>query len=51
MWDVVSDQNAVELVRDVRDAQKATEKLLQYALDHHTTDNVTVLVVRFRDFE
>jgi len=51
LWDVVSDQNAVELVRDVHDAQKASEKLLQYALDHHTTDNVTVLVVRFKDFE
>ncbi|KAF8738074.1 hypothetical protein AX14_012048 [Amanita brunnescens Koide BX004] len=51
LWDVVSDQNAVELVQDVHDAQKASEKLLQYALDHHTTDNVTVLVVRFRDFE
>ncbi|KAK2463280.1 hypothetical protein APHAL10511_004935 [Amanita phalloides] len=51
LWDVISDQNAVELVRDISEAQEASEKLLQYALAHHTTDNVTVLVVRFKHFE
>ncbi|KAF8629677.1 hypothetical protein AX17_005613 [Amanita inopinata Kibby_2008] len=48
LWDVVGDQNAVELVRDVEDAQEASEMLLKHALTHHTTDNVTVLVVRFK---
>ncbi|KAM6502287.1 Protein phosphatase 2C (PP2C)-like domain containing protein [Amanita muscaria] len=50
LWDVISDQGAVELVQDVQDAQEASEMLLSYALLHHTTDNVTVLVVRFKHF-
>jgi protein phosphatase PTC1 len=50
LWDVVSDQSAVDLVRDTPDAQDASQKLLQYAISHHTTDNVTVLVVRFKHF-
>jgi len=48
LWDVISDQNAVELVRDVDDAQTASQMLLEYAKSQHTTDNVTVLVVRFK---
>jgi len=35
-------------VRDIEDSQAASQKLLKYALSHHTTDNVTVLVVRFK---
>lgn len=49
LWDVVSDQGAIELVREIQDAQQATQKLLKHALQHHTTDNVTVLVVRFKN--
>lgn len=48
LWDVAGDQQAVDLVRDVQDAQEASEKLLTYALNKSTTDNVTVLVVRFK---
>ncbi|KAF8658326.1 hypothetical protein AX16_002094 [Volvariella volvacea WC 439] len=48
LWDVASDQNAVELVRDIQDAQHASQKLLKYALSQHTTDNVTIIVVRFK---
>lgn len=48
LWDVINDQNAIELVRDVEDAQVASQKLLKYALSNHTTDNVTVIVVRFK---
>ncbi|KAF8893352.1 phosphatase 2C-like domain-containing protein [Infundibulicybe gibba] len=49
LWDVTSDQAAVELVREIDDAQEASQVLLQHALAHHTTDNVTVLVVRFKN--
>ena len=48
LWDIVNDQGAVDLVRDVADAQAASETLLKHALDQHTTDNVTVLFVRFK---
>jgi protein phosphatase PTC1 len=48
LWDVVGDQAAIDLIREVDDAQAASQKLLKHALSHHTTDNVTVLVVRFK---
>lgn len=48
LWDVTSDQAAIELVREIQDAQTASHKLLRHALAHHTTDNVTVLVIRFK---
>ncbi|KAK7472551.1 mgpp2cl-1, protein phosphatase 2C-like protein 1 [Stygiomarasmius scandens] len=48
LWDVITDQGAVDLIRDINDAQLASQKLLKYALTHHTTDNVTVEVIRFK---
>ncbi|KAG6832026.1 hypothetical protein H0H87_003007 [Tephrocybe sp. NHM501043] len=48
LWDVANDQSAIDLVREIGDAQVASAKLLKYALSHHTTDNVTVVVVRFK---
>jgi len=38
----------VDLIRDIPDAQEASKALLSYALGKSTTDNVTILVVRFR---
>jgi len=46
MWDVAEDQAAVDLVRSMKDAQAAAEKLLKHAMDNFSTDNVTVLLVR-----
>jgi len=51
LWDVIGDQAAVELIREVEDAQAASSLLLKHALVHHTTDNVTVIVVRFKHLE
>ncbi|KAF4620320.1 hypothetical protein D9613_000680 [Agrocybe pediades] len=48
LWDVIGDQAAVDLIHPVNDAQEASETLLKHALSHHTTDNVTVLVVKFK---
>ncbi|KAF7315742.1 PPM-type phosphatase domain-containing protein [Mycena indigotica] len=45
LWDVTSDQAAVDLIHNVTDAQVASQLLLKHAMDNHTTDNVTVLVV------
>lgn len=49
LWDVVSDQDAVDLVRGISDPKKAAEELLEHAYKKYSTDNVTVLVVRFRN--
>ncbi|CAG8647291.1 5747_t:CDS:2 [Paraglomus brasilianum] len=47
LWDVCSDQDAVDLVKDVMDPQAASEKLLEYALQNFSMDNLSVMVVRF----
>lgn len=49
LWDVIEDQKAVELVRGITEPRKAAEFLLQHAYENYSTDNVTVLVVRFRN--
>ncbi|KAI0070630.1 protein serine/threonine phosphatase 2C [Panus rudis PR-1116 ss-1] len=49
LWDVVDDQGAVSLVRGIADPKRAAEELLEYAYRKYSTDNVTVLVVRFRN--
>lgn len=46
LWDVVSDQGAVDMVSPMSDAQAAADKLLQHALDNMSTDNMSILVVR-----
>lgn len=47
VWDVCSDQEAVDLVYDIQDPQEASEKLLAYALEKFSTDNLSVMVIRF----
>jgi len=47
---VISDQEAIDLIRDIPDAQKASEKLVEYALKNDrqkSQDYVTVKVIRF----
>jgi len=46
LWDVVDDQDAVDLVANVEDPQEASEMLLQHALSNFSTDNLSVLVIR-----
>jgi len=47
LWDVATDQQAVDLIRDELDPDAAAKKLMQHALDEGTRDNVTILIVRF----
>lgn len=57
LWDVISDSQACRYVHDVFrkqaeaneliDPAKAAKKLCQLAIDNATTDNVTVMVVKF----
>ncbi|KAG5715926.1 Phosphatase 2C like protein [Termitomyces sp. T112] len=46
LWDVVEDQEAIDLIRNVQDPQVASKMLLDLALKNDTHDNVTALVVR-----
>lgn len=48
LWDVCSDQEACQLIRDVEDPQAAAQMLVEYALKNGSFDNLSVLVVRFR---
>jgi protein phosphatase PTC1 len=47
LWDVCTDQVAVDLVKDITDPQEASDKLLEYALTKCSTDNLSIMVVRF----
>lgn len=47
LWDVTSDQEAVDLISQVDDPQGAAKILLQHALSNFSTDNTSVMVVRF----
>jgi len=47
LWDVCDDQTAVDLIRSVQDPQEAAKRLLEHALTSYSTDNLSVMVVRF----
>ncbi|KAI0123910.1 protein phosphatase 2C [Xylariales sp. AK1849] len=47
LWDVCSDQEAVDLVRDVQDPSAASKLLVDHALARFSTDNLSCMVVRF----
>lgn len=47
LWDVCTDQEACDLVKDFKDPQKAAEVLVEYALKNGSYDNMSVLVVYF----
>lgn len=48
LWDVTDDQTAVDLIRKVEDAQEASRVLLDYAITNYSTDNLSVMVIRFK---
>ncbi|KAJ9627739.1 mgpp2cl-1, protein phosphatase 2C-like protein 1 [Taxawa tesnikishii (nom. ined.)] len=47
LWDVCSDQEAVDLIRRERDPQTASRMLVEHALARFSTDNLSCMVVRF----
>ncbi|KAG0317797.1 Protein phosphatase 2C 1 [Dissophora globulifera] len=46
LWDVCSDQEAVELIKDEVCPSKASQLLLDHALQKFSTDNISVMVIR-----
>jgi protein phosphatase PTC1 len=47
LWDVCSDQDAVDLVRNVQDPVAASKLLVDHALARFSTDNLSCMIVRF----
>ncbi|KAL0077652.1 phosphatase 2C-like domain-containing protein [Phycomyces blakesleeanus] len=47
LWDVCEDQDAVDLVKQIEDPQLATRTLLDHALANFSTDNLSIMVIRF----
>lgn len=50
LWDVCEDQDAVNLIRKTTNAQQASQVLLDHAIQNYSTDNLSVMVIRFKDF-
>jgi len=46
LWDVATDQEAVDLILPEKDTQKMAEKLLVHALKNGSTDNISVMVIQ-----
>ncbi|WWC90182.1 uncharacterized protein L201_005115 [Kwoniella dendrophila CBS 6074] len=47
LWDVCEDQEAVDLIRKITDPQDASKYLLDHAMSNYSTDNLSVMVIRF----
>ncbi|KAI1104698.1 PP2C-domain-containing protein [Jackrogersella minutella] len=47
LWDVCSDQDAVDLVRDEHEPTTASKRLVDHALARFSTDNLSCMIVRF----
>jgi protein phosphatase PTC1 len=47
LWDVCEDQSAVDIVRNIPESQEAAKRLLDYAMTNYSTDNLSVMVIRF----
>lgn len=47
LWDVCSDQEAVDLVRNVQEPVSAAKLLVDHALSRFSTDNLSCMLVRF----
>jgi len=49
LWNVLSNQDAVSIVQNIKDAEAASRKLIQEAYARGSSDNITCVVVRFEN--
>ncbi|XP_057432941.1 probable protein phosphatase 2C 59 [Lotus japonicus] len=47
LWDVVSNEEAVAMIKPIEDAEEAAKRLMQEAYHRGSADNITCVVVRF----
>eukprot|EP00878_Enallax_costatus_P013420 GHUV01014034.1.p1 GENE.GHUV01014034.1~~GHUV01014034.1.p1 ORF type:complete len:277 (+),score=54.61 GHUV01014034.1:429-1259(+) len=48
LWDVVSNQDAVALVRNIKEADRAAHRLVEEAFQRGSNDNISCVVLKFR---
>lgn len=49
LWDVCSDQEAIDYIKDIMDPQDAAEALVDHALDLGSADNLSVICVYIKN--
>lgn len=47
LWDVVTNQEAVNMIKETKDAEKAAKRLTDEAFSRGSNDNITCVVLRF----
>ncbi|KAK6237085.1 hypothetical protein QUC31_020879 [Theobroma cacao] len=47
LWDVVSNEEAVAMIKPIQDPEQAAKRLMQEAYQRGSADNITCVVVRF----
>ncbi|KAG8495286.1 hypothetical protein CXB51_012965 [Gossypium anomalum] len=47
LWDVVSNEEAVAMIKPIKDPEQAAKQLMQEAYQRGSADNITCVVVRF----
>ncbi|XP_073223928.1 probable protein phosphatase 2C 59 [Cicer arietinum] len=47
LWDVVSNEEAVAMIKPIEDAEEAAKRLMKEAYQRGSSDNITCVVVRF----
>ncbi|XP_031480957.1 probable protein phosphatase 2C 59 [Nymphaea colorata] len=47
LWDVVTNEDAVSMVKSIEDPEEAAKRLMQEAYQRGSADNITCVVVRF----
>ncbi|KAL4439513.1 hypothetical protein ABPG74_003915 [Tetrahymena malaccensis] len=47
LWDVVDDQKAIDLCKNMTDTGEMAKKLVKYAIDNGSRDNTSVMVLKF----
>lgn len=48
LWDVISNQDAITLIKDIKDAETAAKKLTEEAYSRGSNDNISCIVIRFK---
>ena len=49
LWDVVTNEEAVAMIKPIQSPEEAAKTLMQEATQRGSADNITVVVVRFLD--
>lgn len=48
IWHVMTNQEAVDCIKNAKDAKSASKNLIEFALSRNSTDDISVIVVKFQ---